>query len=119
MFRATLLSIVLSMAVGPNVSLLCRTWCDARAAAASGCHHEHSSTAPNVAGSENCDRGTSAVTAALREDVRRGTVPSGWEHAIPVSRYQLAQLMIDAGPGQEPGREWRLARRPLATALRI
>jgi hypothetical protein len=113
-----LVSIVVSLAVGQNVALLCRTWCDAVAATASECHHKNSSTTPSVAGDEDCGTVVLAATALLREDVRRD-VSSHTNQAIPVPRYQLAQLTIDARLGQKPWREWSLEQRPLSTALRI
>lgn len=116
MFRAALVSIVFSLTVGQNVALLCRTWCDALAAAASECHHKNSSTTPSVAGDEDCGKVVVAATAVLREDVRRD---ASSQDTIPVPRYQLAQLTIDERPGQEPWREWSLEKRPLLTALRI
>jgi len=118
-FRAVLLSIVLSLAVGQNVALLCRAWCNAHVAAASGCHHEDSSTTPTVAGDESCDNVAVAATAVLREDVRRSVSSQDANHAIPVPRYQLAQFTIDTRQNQEAGRRWLLENRPLSTALRI
>ena len=117
-FRAAVLSIVLTLAVGPNAALLCRTWCDQQVATASRCHHETSTTSPNVAGDDSCD--SSVLSAAfLREDVRRGVSPPDGDQAIPIPRYQVACSTIDARPGHEPGREWSLEKRPLSTALRI
>ena len=119
MFQAAVLSIVLTLAVGQNVALLCRTWCDAHAAAASECHHEHSSNTPSVAGDDNCGNPVVGATAVVREDVRRGVSSQDTNHAIPVPRYQLAQLRIDSCPGQETWRERSLEKRPLSTTLRI
>jgi len=117
-FRAALLSIVFSLAVGQNVALLCRTWCDADVAAATECYH-NSSTTPSVAGDENCGNGVVAATAVLREDVQRAVSSQNANQAIPVPRYQRAQLTIDARRGQEPWRGWSLEKRSLSTALRI
>jgi hypothetical protein len=118
-FRAVVLSIVFSLAVGQDVALLCRTWCDAHVAAASECHHKDSSARPSVAGNEHCDNVVVAATAVLREDVRRDVSSQGANQAIPVPRYQFAQSTIDARSGQEPWRAWSLEKRPLTTALRI
>ena len=120
MFRAALLSIVLSLAAGQNaVILVCRTWCDAHAATASECHHEKSSTTPSMAGGD-CGDMVAAHTAVLREDTRRGDVSSvDASQAIALARYQLAQLTIDARPGQEVRRGWSVAERPLSTVLRL
>jgi hypothetical protein len=114
-FRAALLSIVLLLAVGQNVALLCITWCDAHTAAATECHYENSSTTPSVTGDEHCDNATAAA-AVLREDVRRGV--SSWEaNQASVVRFDLALLTIDA-PGQVRRARW-LEKPPLSTALRI
>jgi hypothetical protein len=118
-FQAAVLSIVLTLAVGQNVALLCRTWCDAPSAAASECHHRNSSTTPSVVGDEYCGNVVVGATAVLREDVRRDVSSKDMNHAIPVPRYQLAQLRIDSRPGQESWRERSLEKRPLSTALRI
>ena len=119
-FRAALLSIVLSLAVGQNVALLCRAWCQARVAAASGCHHEGAPSTPSVAGDKDCDNAVvAAATAILKEDVRRDVSSPGANHTIRVPRYQLAQLPIDTRQNQEAGRGWLLGNRPLSTALRI
>ena len=119
MFRAALVSIVFSLALGQNVALLCRSWCDAQATAASECHHKNSSTMPRVAGDEDCGKLAVAATAVLREDVRRDVSSQDTNQAIPAPRYQLARLTIDARPGQEPWCAWSLEKRPLSTALRI
>ena len=119
MFRAALLSIVLSLAAGQNaVILVCRTWCDAHAATASECHHENSFTTPSVAGGD-CRDMVAADTAVLREDTRRDVSSVDASQAIALARYQLVQLTSDAPSGQEPRREWSLEERPLSTALRL
>ena len=118
-FRAALLSIVLSLSVGQNIALLCRAWCsNARVAAASGCHHEEAPITQSVAGDKDCDA-VVAASAILREDVRRDVSSPGANHTIRVPRYQLAQLTIDTGQNQEAGRGWLLGKRPLSTTLRI
>lgn len=116
--RAFVLSIVLTLAGGPNASLLCRTWCDPQAAAASGCRHEDPATSPSVAGDDSCDKVVLSA-AFLREDVRRGASAPDADDAVLVPRCQLAHSTTDARPRQEPGREWSLDHRPLSTALRI
>lgn len=118
MFRASVLSIVLTLAAGPNAALLCRTWCDPQAAAASGCHQEAPATSPSMAGDDTCDNVLSAA-AFLREDVRGGVASQDADQAVLVPRYHLAYSAIAARPGQEPGCGWSLDHRPLSTALRI
>jgi hypothetical protein len=118
-FQAVALSIALTLAVGQNAALLCRSWCDTHAAAASECHHETSSDTPSVVGSERCDSEVLGAAAVLRQDMRRGVSPTNADHAVAVPRYQLDALTTGARPGQEPGRECSLDKRPLSTALRI
>ena len=118
-FRAALLSIVLSLAAGQNaVILVCKAWCDEHAATASECHHDNSSTTPSVVGGD-CGDMVSAHTAILREDTRRDVSSADANHATSAPRYQLAQLTIDARPGQEVRRAWSVAERPLSTVLRL
>lgn len=119
MFRAAALSIALTLSVGQNAALLCRTWCQAHAAATSECHHEDSSTAQRVASDEGCDRPSLNALVFVREDVRPGAAVGDADYAVSVPRHHLAHSQIDARPGQEPGREWSREHRPLPTALRI
>ena len=118
-FRVALLSIVFSLAVGQNVSVLCRTWCDEGVTAASECHHKNSPTRPTVAGDENCDSVLMAATAVLRGDERREVSVQNAQLSVPVLRPQLAHLTVGPRPAYQAGRERSLERRPLSTALRI
>lgn len=119
MFRTAVLSMVLTVAAGPSVTLLCRTWCNPHVAVASGCHHEDRSTSVSTAGGDRCKDVVLRAGALLREDVRRGVFSPRGERAISVLRYQFARSTIDARLGPEPGRDWSLDKRPLTTALRI
>ena len=117
--RAAVLSIVLTLAVGPNATVLCRTWCDRQSAAATGCHHEAATTSPNVASDDNCDDMGLSAAAFLREEVRRPVFAPDAAHAVLVPRYRLAQSTIDASRRHEPGRVWPFGQRPLPAVLRI
>jgi hypothetical protein len=112
---------VLTLAAGPNASLLCRTWCDPQVAAASLCHHEDQATSPSVAGDDCCpnrDNGVLSAAEFFPKDMRRGVSPDDVQ-AIPVLRHELAHSPTDASRGDEPGREWSLEKSPLPTVLRI
>lgn len=135
MFRAFVLSIVLSVAVAPNAALLCIASCHPQPATSSVSHHgEHSAAlsashggetlvASSVMGGDNtcpnCDNVGLGAVQFLREDVRRSISALDAVQAILVPRYQLAHSTIDARPGREPGREWSLEERSLPTILRI
>ena len=117
MVRAAVLSIVLTLAGGPNAFLLCETFC-LTAAAGNGCHHEAPVTSPSLANEDRCD---DVVLSAifLREDVRGVVSVPNSERAIPVLPYQLARPASLARPDHEPGREWSLDKRPLPSVLRL
>ena len=115
-FRAAVLSIVLTLAVGQNATLLCRAWCDLHAAAASGCHHEASASSAIVAGRNSCDDAVLGAGAFLREEGGRVVAAPIAVHATFVPRHLLARLTTDVRRGPESGRGW--SQRPLST-LRI
>lgn len=118
-FRATVLSIVLTLAVGPHAMLLCRAWCDSQAGAPTGCHHEDPAISPGVVtGDHSCDNVVIGA-AFVRVDVRRDVSSPDQDRGIPVPRYQIACSTLDAHLGQEHGREWSLETRPPVTSLRI
>jgi hypothetical protein len=119
MFRATFLSIVVSLALGQDLNMLCRTWCDAKAVAGSECHHKTPTAIPNVAATKDCRNGVGAATVAVREDVRNGMSSRHANQAIPPARYPLVQFTNNATAGCEPWRALALDRHPLSTALRI
>ena len=118
-FRTTLLSLVLSLAVGQNASLLCSDWCRLQPPAESDCHHQASINSPGVMGENSCNDAVFSVGAFLREESRPGGLAPNVVHAVAVPRYQLAQFPTDDRPGQPPGREWSFEVRHLSVALRI
>jgi hypothetical protein len=119
MVRGAVLSIVLTLAVGPEAALLCRARCHPQAADASACHDEKQVSSSSVGADATCDHVVLNIAAYLREDVRRGVSAPDTSHTLPVTRYQLAPSTTHPRAGKEPGREWSLEKRTLATALRI
>ena len=121
MFRTAVLWIVVTLTVGQNAALLCSTWCEAHAPAASACHHSDPAPSTGVSAGDDCCKAvlSTSTTMFLREDVRRGVSPAVSVYAIPVVRSQPAHSTIDARPGQSPGRDWSLEKRPRPTALRL
>jgi hypothetical protein len=119
-FRAAFLTVVLTLVVGPDASLLCKVWCNQHAPAAKGCHHRDSgNTAPHAASSTTCDNVAPGVSAFLKEDAPHTASTSNGDHAIEVPRYQHAASTVHARPDHEPEHEWGLEKRPLVTALRL
>lgn len=119
MFRATVLSIVLTLVAGPNASVLCKAWCDPAAAAATGCHHTDSTPSATLTGTDDCGKAVPNSAVVVKEDARRGAPSSDPQQAVMVPRHHRAISSSEAHPGDDPGCTWSLAQRPLVTALRI
>lgn len=117
--RASVFSIVLTLAVGPSAGLACSTWCEQKPAAARGHHHEAPAPSPSVPGDGACDDMALGSSQFLLEDVRRSVSALDTDDAILVPGYLRARSASAADPGQEPARAWWLENRPLSTALRI
>ena len=115
MFRAALFSIVLTLAVGHNASLLCKFWCPEPTSAE--CPHGDS-TSPSVSADDSCGRAVVEAVAVIREDARRTSAPDA-QNAFAVPRFLLALSQIDLGFGCESGRRLLFEERPLVIALRI
>jgi hypothetical protein len=121
-FRAVLLSIVLTLAVGQNASLLCEVWChDATVAA---CPHQSSATSldsttsPGVQADDNCGSLLDGPVALVREDGRR-PAPRDTQTALVVPWFRSAPSPTDVRPGFESGRQLPREERPLVTTLRL
>ena len=116
-FRAALFSIVLTLAVGQNASLLCNAWC--HDATSARCPHQDSTTSPSVSAGDNCRSDVSEAVAFVGEDARRTAAAPDAQNAFAVPRFLLACSHIDLGFGFESGRRLLLEERPLILALRI
>jgi hypothetical protein len=116
-FRAALFSIVLTLAVGQNASLLCKVWCPDTTSA--GCPHQDSTTSPGVSAHDNCRSDVGVAVAFVREDARRTAAAPDAQNAVSVPRFLLALSHTDLGFGFESGRRLLLEERPLVIALRI
>lgn len=118
MFRAAALSIALTLTAGPSVGLLCTSWCDTQAAAASGCHHADSGPTVAVAADDECDDAALRVGTYLREDPQRGVSTPAGDRAVSVPRHQLPPLTFETRPWHTSTPR-PLERRPLSGNLRI
>ena len=116
-YRAALFSIVLTLAVGQNVGMLCKVWChDGRSA---GCAHRDRETSPSVNTDDNCQSAILEAVAFVRDDARRTAPAPDAQNALVVSRFRLAPSPSDLRPGFESGQRRPLEERPLVTTLRI
>jgi hypothetical protein len=116
-FRAALFSIVLTLAVGQNASLLCKVWCHDGTSA--GCPHHDSTTSPTVSADDNCRSAVLEAVAFIREDARRTAAAPDAQNALVVPRFRLAASPADLSSGLESGRRLPLEERPLVITLRI
>ena len=116
MFRSALFSIVLTLAVGQDASLLCKVWCADTTSAE--CPHQDSTTSPSVSAEDSCSSVVVATFAFVREDVWRTAAAPDAQNALAVPGFLLAPSHTDLG-GFESGRRLLPEERPLVIALRI
>lgn len=116
-FRAAIFSIVLTLAAGQNIGLLCHVWCPPDAGAASGCEHQ-TSTSPSLKPYDGCNEAVSDAIAIAREDGRRTIAPHGQSAAV-VPRFALAAPVRHARAGCDLDSRRLLDARPLVLALRV
>ena len=117
-FRAALFSIVLTLAVGQNASLLCKVWC--HDATSAGCPHQDSTTSQGVSADGNCGSTFVGPVAFVREGAWRTAAAPDAQSALIVPRFRWAPSPpTDLGSGFEAGRRLLLDARPLILPLRI
>ena len=119
MFRAAVLSIVLTLAVGSTASLLCAVWCHPEAAAAGPCEHPNPTSTPSVTSNDSCPDIAAASTAFVREDVRRGVSAPDALQAVVVAPFQFTPPPSHPASVRESAQRSLLDARPLVLALRI
>jgi hypothetical protein len=116
-FRVAVFSIVLTLAVGQNASLLCELWC--HDAASAGCPHQDATTSARVNARDTCRSDMAPAVSFVREDARRTADAPNAQNAGIVSRFRLALSSTHVRPGFESWRRVLLQERPLVIALRI
>ena len=117
-FRAAVLSIVLTLAVGPNASLLCAVWCHPDAAAGP-CEHPDATSRSSATSEHSCPAIGGGSTAFVREDVRRGVSTPQTKYPVVVPPLLFTPppphaLSIHAGAQSPP-----LQTRRVVLTLRI
>ena len=117
-FRAALLSIVLTMAAGQNVALVCGVWCHSGEGMAGACENQTEATAPSIVANDECVVNGNPVVF-VREDGRRsGSLPEV-AGALAPARFAFTPPAAGALSTYEPNSRLLLERRPLVLALRI
>ena len=115
-FRAAVVSIVLTLAVGQNAALLCSVWCHPPEAGTGVCE-QHQVTPPSVTGNDSCKQ-LAAATAFVREDLRRGASNPDAQHGIVVAWFQFAPPSAHSTSGGKLRQQTSLRAAPLILALR-
>jgi len=118
-FRAAVLSIMLTLVAGPNASLLCALWCHPEAAPAGPCEHPDQTSTPSITANGSCPDIPTSSTALVREDLRRGVSAPAAQQAVLVARFQFAPPPSPSASAGESGQRTALEVRPLVLALRI
>jgi len=115
--RAALVSLVLTLALGPNAGVVCKVWC--HDASSTGCPHQDSATSPSVRAGDTCTTTAVGAVTLVREDGRRTAPAPDAQNALGVLGFRLVGPPADPRSGYEPGRRRMLEERPLVIALRI
>ena len=118
-FRAALVSIVLTLTLGQNAALLCVVWCHPQHGVNGACEQQVPTTSPSVTANESCARVAAAPTAFVREDGRRVASVSHAQQGIVVAPFQFVAPPSFSAHGLEHAQSTALEARPLVLALRI
>jgi hypothetical protein len=116
-FRATVVSIALTFALGQNAGLVCQVWCEPHEAAGSACHHEATGFSL-LASDMRCDNAFGAA-AVLPLDSGKESRTLDLRHAVLVSCHQLVRPTVERRLAQQFLDGCGLEKRPLMPALRI
>jgi hypothetical protein len=115
--RAALFSIAVILAVGPNLDLLCKVWC--QDATSTECRHPASTTSLNVGADNSCsDLGTGTL-AFVRDGGRTAQARDVQNAALVVLPFRFVNSPMDPRPDGESGPRLLHTPDPLVTALRI
>lgn len=119
MFRAAIVSIVLTLIVGPNTALLCSVWCHPEEATTSTCQHQNATTSPRVTGQARCGAPPANATAFVRQEARRGSPTNDAQYVFVVGALRFAFLLTDASQADGASRSLSAEGPPRLIALRI
>jgi hypothetical protein len=117
-FRAALLSIVLTLAAGQNVALLCSVWCHSGGGMTGACEHQTKATTAGIVANDDCAINGNQVVF-VREDGRRNASAPDVAGAVAVARFAFTPPAAGILSVYDPDSRLLLALRPLVFALRI
>lgn len=117
-FRAAVLSIVLTLAIGPGTNLLCSVWCHPENATSAACEHQNVTTSPRTTDENSCPT-IQAAAAFTRDEAKNGSSPNGDQPAAFVRTLRVAVPLTDAIRPRAPDHSPASAVPLLPIALRI
>jgi hypothetical protein len=117
--RAAVLSIVLTLVIGPNTTLLCSVWCHPDGAHTSACQHQDATTSPRVTGEDSCRTVPARPSAFVREDTKRGSPTPISQQAVAVPLFRLGPPPTHAARAYDKTPSLDAPTSPLPIALRI
>ena len=117
-FRATLLSIVLTLAAGQDAALFCSVWCNSGGGMAGVCEHQTETASPGIIAGDDCAISGNAIVF-VREDARRSTSAPTVQSGVLVPQFGLTPPASGRFSGYEAAGRQLLESRPLVITLRI
>jgi hypothetical protein len=118
-FRAAVLSVALTLAMGPNGSLLCSMWCYPQENRASACQHQDATTSPQVTGGDSCRTDSANRTTLVREEAKRGTPTPDAQHAVAIPRFRFTPPAIHTTRAYQVTTSHPADAPPILVALRL
>lgn len=120
MFRALVLSIVVTLAAAPAAALLCAAQCVSEAPAAGACHEDQSDESTDMIHASavcgDCPR--VGAVPFLQEHVRDASSLAG-VHAVLAHRYMSVPSSVAARPLLQGRSQWPLEEGALPAILRL
>jgi hypothetical protein len=93
-FRAAVLSIVLTLAIAPNAAVICAVWCHPEETKTSACQHQDATTSALVTGEDSCRTVLAATTAFVRQEAKRGSATAGVPQSLDVPHSPFARTSV-------------------------
>ncbi len=118
MFRAFVFLTVLTLAAGPDASVLCHAWCSTEAAT-NECGHEGPEQSPSLSAGDCCAEVEAGVPAILAKGLLTKVPSPDAGLAIPGHTALSPRQSADGRLGHEPRRPRPFDPAPLSTILRI
>ena len=97
-FRAAVLSLALTLAGGPNITLRCSISCHPQQQAmSSACTHQKAIPSLRVSGEDGCRSPAAAATAFVRDETKRESHIGGAQQAVVTRLFRFVPLSADTG----------------------